>query len=217
MADPREIDIALDYLTDAYGRQGANARQRSIWHDAFREADGGELFEAVQRLCRTKKYPPTIADVSEALAERQVAAQPAQAATCGRCADGLREVAVHRRDERAPDGVRITVGVVRCECPRGATVDSGPERRARVPDLRGQVAYLETDPTVLAWFVDPTAAQRRNLEHAAPQARSAAIAHVRGVVFGSDPESRHSASQRARTLAHDRMREASGEEAEWSA
>lgn len=223
MANPNDVDRALDYIADAFQRQPATPGTRRIWHDTFADTDAEALMAATKKACRLSKYAPTMAVIAEAVAAVDTNTAGPSARSCGRCADGLREMAVHRRDPTEPSGVRITVGVVRCDCPRGHVIDQQPghgcdsRRTARIPDLRGQIDHVQRDPSVLAWFLDPSAAERRNLDEPAPAPRSAAIAHVRGVVLGSDPETRQNASQRARTVAADRMREAAGEEVEWSA
>lgn len=207
MADPRIIDACLDDLAAAYGKHPQWVTSaRPLWVRMFGAAANGDLQGAVRAWIEDPEheYAPPPAKIRAAMPGGGVGAT---VAACGTCAGGFREVAVHRRDGREPNGVRITVGVVRCGCAMGEAIDTKPDRRARVPDLAGQVRHLEGDPSVLALFVDPSAAQRRNLDEPAPVARSAAIAHVRGLMLGRDAETRHSASQRARTLSAEDERE----------
>jgi hypothetical protein len=205
MADPRIIDSCLDDLAAAYGKHpNWVTAARPLWVRMFVQVANADL----QAACRAwmedpeHEHAPPPAKI-RALLGSSGPITPA----CGTCAGGWREVAVHRRDAREANGVRITVGVCRCECALGEAIDAKPDRRPRAPDLAGQVRHLEADPSVLAFFVDPSAAQRRNLEEPAPVARSAAIAHVRGLMLGRDAETRHSAAQRARTLSAEHERE----------
>jgi len=205
MADPRIIDTCLDDLAAAYGKHpNWVTAARPLWGRMFAQVANADL----QAACRAwiedpeHEHAPPPARI-RALLGSSGPITPA----CGACAGGFREIAVHRRDAGEPNGVRITVGVVRCGCAAGEAVDAKPVYRPRVPDLAGQVRHLEGDPSVLAFFLDPSAAQRRNLEAPAPVARSAAIAHVRGLMLGRDAETRHSASQRARTLSAEAERE----------
>lgn len=71
MADPREVDNAIDYMTDIYGRQAASSRLRSAWYEEFSESDGRLLMEVVKAACRTEKFMPSLAVIAPLLAERE--------------------------------------------------------------------------------------------------------------------------------------------------
>jgi hypothetical protein len=212
VADPRTVDQALDYLTDAYSRPPASEATRRIWRDALSEADGPALSRAVKTAAERSRWMPTIAAVLELLATGGSASGPQHVASCGRCASGLRELSVWRDDGTDPRGYSVRTGLVRCDCPAGHVVDQAPgegnpsRRSVRVPDLTGQVRHMEADPRVLAWYLDPTPSQREGREppSAAP---GGAIARVREWLQGAAPESRQRAAQRASTVEAYRRRE----------
>ena len=200
MANPSTIDGILDDISGCWGFFRPE-KARTLWIRSLQEVDDGPLRDAAQAWIDNpeSKGPPKPSDLKamlQTVAERAVP-------DCGRCASGLREVTVHRRIEGE---VVIRNGWVRCDCAAGAAVDQKQEtRRPRVPDLAGQVAYLQADPSVVFWWVDPLPHEREPLDVVRPPTTSAAIRHVRELVLGADPDTHARERERAVRRAGERL------------
>lgn len=207
MAAPFVIETALEELAGNYGKHPQwIAAARGPWQKQLRDIGDDALREAVARWMADPEheYPPTPAK----LLVRSDGASTGPA-SCGKCCDGIREIAVHRQ---IGGEVVVKVGCVRCDCDAGEAVDRGDakdqRRRPRMPDLKGQCAFLDADLSCIRYFVDPTPRQMERLDVARPNVRSKAIDYVRGLMV---PDPDENAGRRAAAV----RREEDEREATW--
>ena len=187
MADPREIDPILDELESNFGRTGWAQKVRASYHRIFGKVAITLIRDAAERFMADpdQEHPPTAAKLRALVAE-----VPEAVKGCGLCAAGVREMVVHRRINGE---IVIVVGAVRCDCEAGETVDRGDWRngRGRLPDLAGQVAHVERDPSVIFWRLDPGPRDLVRLDAPRPKgsdAIRAVEAWARALAGRTDPE-----------------------------
>lgn len=222
MADPREVDEAIDYMIDLYGRQAPSSRLREAWYAEFDESDGRTLLAVIKTACRTEKFMPSLAVIRGLMADKEGAKtgtnEPPPCQDCFKL-PGWREMAIQWY---TPDGTKqARCLLAACECRLGQVRQAGGQRTWREvwESWRGIRDRLVADggalvqgfpvkthrdlPLLEAWHRDTNEILIRHPQ----RPRSVAVAEIVKDLRARDPHAAH----RRRTIANDEIRE-EGEE-----
>lgn len=153
-----ETAKVLALIAAAYPGRGAKADEMTmgLWHDMFAEDDAREVTLAVKAMFATCKFPPTIADVKEAMQRQRAMARGDLSAgeAWERVVKAMRRWGVYRAKEaHAELGENLWAVIQQCGgwamcCNAEMTVISGQFER-RYNARKEQRAYAEKLPAGL--------------------------------------------------------------------